>query len=82
MKQTAMSISYPKTRPTLTKGAKNMFVIYDCLGSINGTSLENYNAIIQDKRRIYKFDDFKSKEEVKQYVIKYLHFRDDDIIIK
>lgn len=59
-----------------------MFVIYDCLGTIKGTNLENYNARIQNERKILTFKGLKTKEQAKEYSIKYLNYAENEIIIK
>ena len=60
---------------------KMKIVIFKDLGGYCTTSEENYNARIQDARRIQKWYDFKTPEEIIEYSIKYFGGSKEDYIV-
>ena len=56
-------------------------VIYKENGTYKTTTEENYNARIQDARRIHTMHDFESEEEIMEYYMKYFGSGKDDFII-
>ena len=56
-------------------------VIYKALGTIYVTTEENYNARIQNARKIHKLDAFDSVEEVIEYYCKHYFCKVEDFII-
>ena len=57
-------------------------VIYKTPLGFCSTTDENYNAMIQDERKIQKWDGFESAEEIIEYAIKYLNKCREDFIVR
>lgn len=58
------------------------YVIYcNSLGTIKGTTLENYITRVQDTKLIHTFLDFDTVEEVKNYVIQYFGYAENELKI-
>jgi len=47
------------------------YIIYKEGKKIKGTTFLNYYAIIQDANKILTFNDFKTLQQAKDYIIKY-----------
>ena len=60
----------------------NNAVIYQSFGSWYYTPEDNYNARIRNERRVHRMDGFTNAEEVKAYLIKYLHYAENEIIVE
>jgi hypothetical protein len=61
------------------------YVIWKSLAGWQGSTLENYNAYIQDARKIHKFDKnngFGCVLDVKNFVKQFFKYSDNEIIIK
>ena len=56
-------------------------VIYKVLGSYKATNEANYNARIQDARKVMDCSEFESPEEIKEYYIKYFGAKEDEFIV-
>ena len=56
-------------------------IIYKELGIYKTTTEENYNARIQNARRIHTWNDFNSAEEIIDYYIKYFKATREDFIV-
>jgi hypothetical protein len=48
------------------------WIIYECMGDVKMTTVDNYNARIQDARLIYDVSDFKNYTELTEYIDKYM----------
>ena len=57
------------------------YIIYKDLSGYKMTTEDNYNARIQNLRRVVDYSAFKSPEEVKAYVIKYFDPEEVDTYI-
>lgn len=57
------------------------YVLYGIVNAYRLTDIENYNAYIQNGRKIHYFNGFKSVEEVVNYILKYFPISIDQIII-
>ena len=56
-------------------------VIYKVLGVYHCTTEENYNARIQNERRIQRLWDFNSAEEIIEYYCKYFNSKPEDFTV-
>lgn len=61
---------------------KNKAVIYNSLGVWYYTPEDNYNAPIRNAYKIHQMYGFTNAEDVKQYLVMYLHYAEDEVIIK
>lgn len=57
-------------------------VIFKQLGNLCITTLENYNARIQNARRIHTMKDFKTPEQIIEYYCKWFKSEPEDFIVK
>lgn len=57
-------------------------VIYKALGVYCVTTEDNYNAHIQDARKIKRLDDFDNANEVVEYFCTHFGSKPEDFIIK
>ena len=57
------------------------YIIYKEGDKIKGTSADNYHARIQNAFNISTFEDFKSLQQAKEYIIKYSNLKDDEVTI-
>ena len=57
------------------------YIIYKEGKKIKGTTFLNYYAIIRDANKILSFNDFKTLQQAKDYIIKYSNINDDHCII-
>lgn len=60
---------------------KDNAVIYKSCGVWYYTPESNYNARIQDAHKIHQMYGFTNAEDVKAYLIQYLHYSADEIIV-
>ena len=58
------------------------FVIYKDLTGYKTTTIENYNARIQNARRVTTWTGFNSAREIIDYCVKYYGSSENDFIIK
>lgn len=64
------------------EGMKMKWVIYNSLGTWKATPKTNYEAAIQDRRKIVTCYGFKDSKEVRNYLLKYFHINENDIEIQ
>lgn len=60
----------------------NKAVIYNSLGVWYYTPEDNYNCRIRNERRVHRMDGFGTADEVAEYLVKYLHYSPEEIIVK
>lgn len=56
-------------------------IIYKTLGTYHTTTEENYNARIQNAKKICTWKDFESAKEIIDYCIKYCGAKREDFIV-
>ena len=57
------------------------YILYGTGGAYSLTTVENYNAYIQDARKITRFNDFSTVDAVINYISEYFPIALNDIII-
>ncbi len=57
------------------------YIIYKEGDKIKGTSALNYYAMIQDAYKILSFDDFKTLQQAKGYMMAYSNLTDEEVKI-
>ena len=55
------------------------YIIYKEGKKIKGTTALNYYAIIRDANKILSFNDFKTLQQAKDYIIKYSKLTDEEV---
>lgn len=56
-------------------------IIYKSLDTFKTTTEENYNARIQNAKKICSWENFESAEEIIDYCIKYCNAKKEDFIV-
>lgn len=57
------------------------YILYGIKNAYRLTTIKNYNAYIQDARKIYYFDGFPNIDQVLQHIGEYFPVAADDIVI-